>query len=108
MQKFITLKSGLLDGHCWGVMKSGVLTRSQATVSLESEKEKKTVNQVVYREEMCPQMFEDIDQVMQGEPWTWQQDGAKPHTANDTVAWLRVNTPDFITPQQCNGLLHLE
>ena len=35
---------------------------------------------------MCPQMFEDIDQVMQGEPWTWQQDGAKPHTANDTVA----------------------
>ena len=30
----------------------------------------------------------------------WQQDGAKPHTAKDTVAWLRVNTPDFITPQQ--------
>ena len=49
---------------------------------------------------MCPQMFEDIEQVMQGEPWTWQQDGAKPHTANDTVDWLRVNTPDFITPQQ--------
>ena len=42
---------------------------------------KKTINQVVYREDMCPQMFEDIDQVMQGEPWTWQQDGVKPHTA---------------------------
>ena len=65
-----------------------------------SRRKKKTVNQVLYREDMCPQMFEDIDQVMQGEPWTWQQDGAKSHTANDTVAWLRVNTPDFITPQQ--------
>ena len=65
-----------------------------------SRRKKKTVNQVVYREDMCPQMFKGIDQIMQGEPWTWQQDGAKPHIANDTVARLRVNTPDFITPQQ--------
>ena len=49
-------------------------------------RKKKTVNQVVYREEIVPQMFENIEQVIHGESWIWQQDGAKAHTANDTVA----------------------
>jgi len=37
---------------------------------------------------------------MGGDEWTLQQDGAKAHTATDTVAWLRVNTPDFIEPNE--------
>ena len=37
---------------------------------------------------------------MHGDYWIWQQDGAMAHTANDTVAWLRENTPDFIDPHQ--------
>lgn len=63
-----------------------------------SKRKKKTINQKVYREEMCPLMFNDINDVMIGLPWTWQQDGAKPHTARETVVWLRRHTPDFIEP----------
>ena len=63
-------------------------------------KKKKTVNQLVYTEEMCPMMFDDINAVMNGNSWTWQQDGAKAHTARSAVEWLGRNTPDFITPQQ--------
>ena len=37
---------------------------------------------------------------MHGESWVWQQDGDKAHTGNDTVAWLRKNTPNFIGPHQ--------
>ena len=65
-----------------------------------SKKKKKTVNQEIYREEMCPHVFEDINRIMQNEPWTWQQDGAKPHTAVATINWLRENTPDFIEPSE--------
>ncbi len=46
---------------------------------------------------MCPLMFSDINHVM-GDQWTWQQDGAKAHTANESIAWLRRNTPDLILP----------
>ena len=63
-------------------------------------RKKKTVNQKVYTEEMCPMMFSDITAAMNGDSWTWQQDGARAHTARSTVEWLRLNTPDFITPQQ--------
>ena len=65
---------------------------------IASKRKKKTINQKVYREEMCPRMFNDINDVLIGLPWTWQQDGAKPHTALETVAWLRRHTPDFIEP----------
>jgi len=64
-----------------------------------SKRKKKTVNQIVYREEMCPAMFEDIDRLMD-DRWIWQQDGAKPHTATETVNWLKRNTPDMIFPSE--------
>lgn len=64
------------------------------------KRKKKTVNQHIYRDEMCPAMFTDIEAIMNGQAWTWQQDGAKAHTANDTVAWLQTNRTDFIQPQQ--------
>ena len=63
-------------------------------------KRKKTVNQDVYRNEMCPNMFHDIRAQMGQHTWTWQQDGAKAHTARETVSWLRQNAPDFIEPDQ--------
>ena len=62
-----------------------------------SKKKKKTVNQTVYREEMCSLMFADINRVMT-HTWTWQQDGAKAHTATETVRWLQRNAPDLIVP----------
>ena len=65
-----------------------------------SRKKKKTVNQQVYTEEMCPLMFSDINAIMNNDTWTWMQDGAKAHTAKSTVEWLRRNTHDFIEPQQ--------
>ena len=35
-----------------------------------SKKKKKTVNQDVHREEMCPRVVEDINRILQNEPWT--------------------------------------
>ena len=61
-------------------------------------KKRKTINQIVYRNEMCPNMFRDIGQVMNGKQWMWHQHGAKPHTAADTVVWLKQHTPNFIEP----------
>ena len=49
---------------------------------------------------MVPAMFSDISGIMDGRPWCWQQDGAKAHTANQSVEWLQRNAPDFITPIQ--------
>ena len=43
-------------------------------------------------------MFNDINSTMGRRSWIWQQDGAKAHTARNTVAWLSENTPEFITP----------
>ena len=65
-----------------------------------SRRRKKTVTKEVYSEEMLPAMFEDINRIMDGHPWCWQQDGAKSHTAKQSVEWLQKNAPDFITPSQ--------
>jgi len=61
-------------------------------------RKKKTVNQIVYTNEMCPLMFADIRGVMNDVVWTWQQDGARPHTARASVQWLRENAPQLILP----------
>ena len=53
----------------------------------------------VYCEEMCPQMFSDIRNVMDNQTWTWQQDGAKAHTGRASIQFLRQSTPDFIAPE---------
>ena len=41
-------------------------------------------------------MFNDINMIVDGRPWVWQQDGAKAHTAKLSVQWIRDNTPNFI------------
>ena len=65
-----------------------------------SQRRKKTVNHFVYTQEMCPLMFNDINTIMDGRPWVWQQDGAKAHTARSSVQWIRDNAPDFINPNE--------
>ena len=65
-----------------------------------SQRRKKTVNQFIYTQEMCPLMFNDINTIMDGRPWVWQQDGAKAHTARLSVQWIRDNAPDFINPNE--------
>ena len=60
--------------------------------------ETKTVSQVICKKKMCPLMVEDIELLMHGESWIWQQDGAEAPTANDTVTWLPENTPDLSSP----------
>lgn len=34
------------------------------------------------------------------ENWTFQQDGAPPHRAKKTVAWLEENVPSFLSPTE--------
>ena len=65
-----------------------------------SKRKKKTINEIVYYTEMCRAMFRDINEIINCEAKVWQQDGAKPHTANATVEWLEDNVPDLITPNQ--------
>ena len=76
-----------IEGHAAG----------QETIPVYRRKTK-TINQIVYRDEMCHLMFQCIQQQMAGQHWVWQQDGAKAHTALDTVSWLQQNTPEFIEP----------
>lgn len=52
---------------------------------------------MVYRDEMCTHMFQDIYTDMSDHIWTWQQDGVEIRTARDTVTWVRINTPDFFS-----------
>ena len=54
---------------------------------------------ILYREEMCPPMLEEIKHVTSNN-WIWQQDGAKADMALASVAWPRENTPDLITASQ--------
>ena len=45
---------------------------------------------------MCPEMFSDIQKLIDDQTWTWQQDGAKAHTARASIQFLWQSTPDFI------------
>ena len=44
-------------------------------------------------------MFSDIRNVMGDQTWTWQQDGARAHTARASVQFLQQSTPHFIEPE---------
>ena len=45
---------------------------------------------------LAENVFPEIRGVMNGTEWTWQQDGATPHTAKETQQWLRESCPDCI------------
>ena len=68
----------------------------------------KTVNQKVYRDEMLTdRVFVDICHTMiaagkRDDDWFWQQDGATPHTAGDTVKFLdeMLGNGKWIRPNQ--------
>ena len=49
---------------------------------------------------MCPLMFNDIETIMNGRPWVWQQDGAKAQTARSSVEWITDKAPAFISPNE--------
>ena len=51
-------------------------------------KKKKTVSQEIYCEEMCRPMFHGIKNVMDDKIWTWQQVGAKAHTARALIQFF--------------------
>ena len=57
-------------------------------------RKKKIVNQQVYCQEMCPQMFSDIRNAMGNQIWTWQLDDARA-----SLQFLQQSTPDFIEPE---------
>jgi len=51
---------------------------------------------VTYRQILGEKVFPEIRSTMNGQSWTWQQDGAPPHTAKNTQDWLENNCNDWI------------
>ena len=72
-------------------------------------KQQKTVNQQVYCE-MCSQMFSNIrnaiaeiqhiQNAMDDQTWSWQQDGARAHKARTSDQFLLQSTLNFIDPKK--------
>ena len=54
------------------------------------------INHVKYQHMLSEHVFPAIRNQMGEQPWTWQQDGATPHTATVTQQWLQNECPDFI------------
>ena len=46
-------------------------------------------------------MLPEMRILMVGGHFIFQQDGARAHTAKDTVAYLKDNVPEFIEPENC-------
>ena len=57
---------------------------------------KKKSKPTKFCEEMCPQMFSNIWNVMDDQTWTWQQDGARAHKARALDQFIQQSTPDSI------------
>lgn len=51
-----------------------------------------TIDQVKYRE-MVDKVIPDINKLLKGVEWTFIQDGARPHTAKDTITHLTSKVP---------------
>ena len=48
------------------------------------------IDQVTYQQLLSENVFPEIRQRMNGAHWTWQQDGATPHTAKSVQQWLEM------------------
>ena len=57
------------------------------------------VNGENYRNELLEMMLPEMRVLAGGGHFTFQQDGARAHTAKDTVAYLKDNVPEFIEPE---------
>lgn len=54
------------------------------------------VNKVTYKEELEKnKIFENISNVF-GSQWVWQQDGATPHSAQETMVYILQNVPHYL------------
>lgn len=52
-----------------------------------------------YREKVLQVMLPELSRLSGGD-YTFQQDGARAHTARDTIAYLREHVPDLLEPSQ--------
>lgn len=78
------------------VMVAGCVSRTGKT-EIVFVGENAKVNAEYYRNNILTRFFTDINR-QAGNNWIFQQDGARSHTAHDTVAFLDVQAPDFIKP----------
>ncbi|CAM4772912.1 unnamed protein product [Rotaria magnacalcarata] len=60
--------------------------------------ENRTMDAEVYINEVLPIALESGDRML-GSDWTYQQDGARPHTHLLTQEWCAENFPDFISKE---------
>ena len=64
-------------------------------------KKTKTVNKQIYCEEMCPQMFSYIQNALDDQTWTRQQDGARAHKTRASDQFLQQYAFNFIDSKDC-------
>lgn len=57
------------------------------------------VNGQYYRERILAEMLPECSRLAGADGYTFQQDGARAHTARDTIAYLELNVPDFMEPE---------
>ena len=57
------------------------------------------VNGEYYRNELLEMMLHEMRILAGGRYFIFQQDEARTHTANDAVAYLKDNVPEFIEPE---------
>ena len=56
------------------------------------------VNGQYYRDELLAKMIPEMDAISGGD-YIFQQDGARAHTAKDTIKYIKDNMPDYIPPE---------
>ena len=52
-----------------------------------------------YRDTLLAEMIPEMDDLADGHDYVFQQDGARAHTAKDTVQYLKENVPELIEPE---------
>ena len=83
------LRSGELGGHCLGHVIPPYFFEPGLRMTGAD-----------YRAVLRTHVFPWIKSVVGDKHWVWQQDGARPHTARDTVEYLEGACPEFIRPEQ--------
>ena len=58
------------------------------------------VNGKYYRDDLLAKMIPEMDAISGGD-YIFQQDGARAHTAKDTIKYIKDNMPGYIPPEMC-------
>ena len=56
------------------------------------------MNGQYYRDELLAKMIPEMDAISGGD-YIFQQDGARAHTAKDTIKYIKDKMPDYIPPE---------